>query len=290
VPVIVPTDHARGNTFPPPARSAPQRAPSDIVSGVLTRLICKELSLRPEHAAKLRERGLSTSEIERGRYVSAPATREERQRAADSLASYLDAFGGGVPGFYFEGGSWRMTYCAPGFLIPARDEYGHIQALALRADVPRPGNKYVWLSSNPEAEDDRGRQKYPRGASSGAPVHFANRPALWSAQELVVTEGTLKADVIAALSGLPVVGVAGVNNARGLAARLRASFAQLRRINVAFDRDVLDKPNVADALERLVSQLEGERFTVRVRMWPGEAKGFDDYLLSQLRAREVTAA
>ncbi|MDT5293162.1 MAG: hypothetical protein QOJ76_42 [Acidobacteriota bacterium] len=183
-----------------------------------------------------------------------------------------------------------MTYCVPGFLIPARDECGHIQALALRADEPRDGAKYIWLSSNPEVEDTCGRQKYLRGASSGAPVHFANRPAMWSAEELIVTEGTLKANVIAALSGLPVVGVAGVNNARGLAARLRANLPQLRRVVVAFDKDVSEKPQVAAALERLVAQLEGERFTVRVRMWPGESKGLDDYLLSQLRAREVTAA
>ncbi|HWW74959.1 MAG TPA: DUF3854 domain-containing protein, partial [Pyrinomonadaceae bacterium] len=125
---------------------------------------------------------------------------------------------------------------------------------------------------------------------SGAPFHFANRAALWEAEELTITEGTLKADVIAALSGLPVVGVAGVNNTRGLAARLRAHLPRLRRVAVAFDKDVLTKPQVAAALDRLVAQLEGERFAVRVRTWPGEAKGLDDYLLSQISAREVTTS
>jgi DNA primase len=267
----------------------PHRAPADIVNGALTMLVCALLTLRPEHRAKLIARGLSDDEIRRLRYVSAPATREERRRVADALAPYLDVFGGGIPGFYFADGRWELVYCAPGFLIPARNEWGQIQALALRADELHGGAKYVWLSSNPEAEDDRGGQKYPSGASSGAPIHFSNRPALWTADEVVVTEGTLKADCIAALSGLPVVGVAGVNNTRGLAERLRRNFQQLRRVNVAFDKDVLTKPHVAEALERLITQLEGERFTVRVRTWVGDAKGFDDYLLSQMRAGEVAA-
>ena len=59
---------------------------------------------------------------------------------------------------------------------------------------------------------------------------------------------------------------------------------------VAFDKDLLVKAQVASAVERLVAQFEAERFRVRVRLWPGGEKGFDDYLLSEPRAREVRAA
>jgi hypothetical protein len=267
----------------------PHRAAPDIIGGFYHKLIRELLSLRPEHAAALRARGLSDEWIKAQGCRSTPQTPTERERIVSVLGEYLDAFGGGVPGFYHDGRRWQMVYTAPGYFIPARDECSLIRALAYRLDHPRDGMKYVWLSSNPDAQDDRGRQKYPRGASSGAPFHFANRPALWTAEGVVVTEGTLKADCIAALSGLPVVGVAGVNNARGLAARLRASLPQLRRVTVAFDKDVLTKHHVADALERLITQLEAERFTVRVRMWPGEAKGFDDYLLAQISTQEVAA-
>jgi DNA primase len=268
----------------------PQRAPDYAISNALMRLVRDVLSLRPEHRERLRARGLTDIQTARARYVSAPATQPERERAAGSLSPYLDAFGGGVPGFYFGRRRWQMAYCPPGFLIPARDECGHIRALALRADDPGADAKYVWLSTNPEALDDRGRQKYPRGASSGAPVHFATCPSLTYSEEVVVTEGTLKADVITALTGLPVVGVAGVNSTRGLADRLRTNLPFLRRVTVAFDKDVFDKPHVADALQRLVAQLEAERFAVRVRTWPGGPKGYDDYLLSRISAREVTAA
>jgi arginine repressor len=43
------------------------------------------------------------------------------------------------------------------------------------------------------------------------------------------------------------------------------------------------------ALSRLVEQLRAEHFTVRVRTWPGKAKGLDDYLLSELAGKEVAA-
>lgn len=274
-----------------PARGAGRAGdPRDHVNGALTYTLLKCLKLRPEHRARLRERGLSDEWVDAKGYRSTPRNGAARDAVADALAPYLEAFGGGVPGFYHDGRRWRMVYTAPGILIPASDEYGHIQALCYRVDEPRDGCKYIWLSSNPETQDDRGRQKYPRGASSGSPAHFANRPAMWESDELVITEGTLKADCIAALSGLPVVGVAGTHSTRGLASRLRATLPRLRSVAVAFDKDLLVKPQVALAVERLIAQLEAERFRVRVRMWPGGEKGFDDYLLSVLRSREVTAA
>lgn len=268
----------------------PLRASADIIAGFYHKLTRELLTLRPEHTAALRARGLGDEWIAAQGYRSTPRTPAERDRIVGALTEYLDAFGGGVPGFYHNGRRWQMVYTSSGYFIPARDECGFIQALAYRLDATRDGCKYVWFSSNPETEDEDGRQKYPRGTSCGAPFHFANRPALWSADELTVIEGTLKADCVAALSGLPCVGVAGVNNTRGLAERLRTNLPLLRRVTVAFDRDVFDKPHVALALEHLITQLEAERFIVRVRTWPGDTKGYDDYLLSQILARGVTAA
>lgn len=246
-------------------------------SNVLSRLVCQELSLRLEHRAALLRRGLGPAEITRNRYASAPATEADRQRAADSLAPYLDALGGGVPGFYRERGRWRMVYRPPGFFIPVRDELGHIQALSQRVDEPRDGGKYIWLSS----ADREG------GASSGAPPHFAGRQSLYAAPEVTVTEGALKADVAAHLSTAPVIGVAGTHATRGLAERLRAGFPLLRRVLVAYDRDMMEKPAVLEATLRLSAQLEAEGFSVKVRTWAGPGKGIDDHLLAQLSPREV---
>ena len=86
-----------------------RRAPADIINGVLTRLIVKGLYLRPEHRVALLARGLSAAEIERKRYVSAPMCREQYRRVADSLSPSLEAFGGGIPGFYRERGRWEIA-------------------------------------------------------------------------------------------------------------------------------------------------------------------------------------
>jgi hypothetical protein len=230
------------------------------------------LSLRPEHKSRLLARGLDAEEIARGRYVSAPATLVERERAADALAPYLEAFGGGVPGFYRERGRWRMAYRPPGFFVPVRDERGFIQALSQRVDEPRDGGKYLWLSSD-------GRDG---GASSGAPPHFAGRHLLHDAEEVTITEGNLKAAVASFLSCSPVIGVAGVHNTRGFAERLRESFLYLRRTVIAYDMDVIIKPAVRTALDEITTQLEVAGFEVRIRTWPDRWKGYDDYLLSQL--------
>lgn len=269
-------------------RETPKYTPSGAVSTALTLLVKKVLTLNIEHRAQLLARGLGADAIARSRYVSAPVTTAARQRAADELAPHLEACGG-VPGFYRERGRWQMAYRPPGLFIPVRDELGHIQGLSQRLDDAQDGCKYLWLSSNPDAVDERGRQKYPLGASSGTPPHFAGRHLLYGAAEVMITEGALKADVAAHLSGSPVIGVAGTHAVRGLAARLRTGLPLLRRVLVAYDRDMMEKPQVLDATLALCAQLEGEGFAVKVRTWPGPEKGIDDYLLTQLSSHEVAA-
>lgn len=257
-----------------------RRASADIINGVLTRLIFRELYLRPEHRAALLARGLSAAEIERKRYVSAPMSRDEYRRVADSLSPSLEAFGGGVPGFYRYRGRWEMVWRPPGYFLAVQDERGFIQALLQRVDAPLNGGKYIWLSS---AERDG-------GASSGAPPHFAGNVLLQDAQEATITEGALKAEVASFLSAAPVIGVAGTHSIRGLAPRLKASFPKLRRIFVAYDRDMYEKPQVLGALFNLVAQLQACGFRVRVRTWPGTEKGYDNYLLTQLDGGRTQAA
>lgn len=255
------------------------RVHTAVVSNTLRHLVERILTLKPEHAAKLRSRVFAHSEIARLRYVSAPDTEADRQRAADALAPRLEAAGGNVPGFYRKRGRWRMVFRPPGFFIPVRDAGGHIQALTQRVDEPCGGGKYIWLSS---ADKDG-------GASSGAPAHFAGYQLLISASEVTVVEGSLKADLAAYLSGAPVIGVAGTRATRGLAERLRTGYPLLRRVLVAYDRDMLVKPAVLDAAVDLGAQLEAEGFEVRVRTWPAQFKGLDDYLAAQIQTREVAA-
>ena len=262
----------------PPRRPQPKvqptpRAKIEQRHDVYVSLLREHLVLSTSHRAELQRRGLSDFAIERNCYRSTP-TPDYTER----IARTLDWHGlVGVPGFYRAGDCWRMVRCAAGFFVPYRDERGRIQAMQYRLDEPLDGKtKYLWLSS--------------RECSSGTPIHHANHQLLADAQEVTVTEGALKADVIAYLTSQPVVAAAGVNCfGADFSSHLRTVASRLRTVIIAFDMDMLQNCAVRVALEALTTQLQRAGFNVRVRTWPPQFKGLDDYL-AQFQQQEVCAA
>jgi hypothetical protein len=253
-----------------------ERASADHIDGALTTLLRKHLALNERHTAALRARGLSEGEIARPGYASAPTPDD-----GDRIARELSDFGlVGVPGFHKYGGEWHMRNYGAGFFVPVRDERSRIAGLQIRRDDAEP--RYIWFSSN----------GYPHGTSSGAPIHYARPHLLHDATEVLITEGALKADVASYFMDAPVIAAAGVNNfGQDFAATLRVKFPNLRTTFIAFDSDFRVKPQVRAALEKLMRDLAGVGFKVRVRTWPPEHKGIDDYLamLSQPHVVEVAA-
>jgi hypothetical protein len=240
------------------------------------------LTLSDEHLSALLHRGLSCVEIERLNFKST-LQRGTEAKITRELSQSFDLRG--LPGFYQTAGKWRVagTATASGFFIPYRDEQGNIEGLQIRRWPYTGSDKYIWLSSKDKL----------LGASSESPVHFARVDLLTGAEEVIITEGALKAGVIAYLSQSPVIAIAGVSNFRqDFATRIRASFPKLRQTIIAYDRDYIEKPQVYQALMRLTAQLERAHFVVRIRTWPTTDKGYDNYLLSQLahQGREATAA
>jgi len=151
-----------------------------------------------------------------------------------------------------------------------------------RDDVADGQPKYIWFSSN----------NYPHGTSSGSPVHFARPHLLHDATEVVITEGALKADIASYLLDAPVIAAAGVNNfPADFPADLKAKFPSLRTILIAFDSDWRVKPQVKAALEKMMRNLSGVGFRVKVRTWPPHmGKGIDDYLLARSQSSKEVAA
>jgi hypothetical protein len=251
---------------PPKPKPLPiERADADHLDAVMTTLIRKYLVLSEPHKESLRARGLSESEIERNGYRSTPVAGE-----GDRIASQLSVYGlEGTPGFYRQGSVWHMKDISVGILIPVRDERSRIVGLQIRRDVGEP--RYIWFSSN----------GFPCGTSSGSPVHFAKPHLLHNASEALITEGGLKADICAHFLNQPVIAAAGVSNfGQDFAGNLKAKFPNLKIIFIAFDSDWRIKPSVKTALERLMYQLSGVGFRVKVRTWPPQYKGIDDYLLA----------
>lgn len=272
-----------GFTAPPrkivaPAVRQAERTSVEHVEGIYATLLCGYLTLKDEHRRLLRSRGLTDGEITRLNFKSTP-----HPMAGDCIAQVLADYGlEGVPGFYFERDRWRMAQQRPGFFIPIKSAEGRLVGLQVRrTDMSDGRGKYAWFSSTGKA----------LGVSSGAPVHYAGWHLLANgATQVLVTEGALKANVIACLSGMPVIGVAGVSNfGADFAANLKSNFPAVREVSIAYDSDLLTNEQVHAALVKLGAQLERGRFTVKVKRWPTQFKGLDDYLAAQIQTQEVAA-
>jgi hypothetical protein len=252
---------------------ATERADNERIVAVYADLLRLHLVLSEQHRKPLLARGLDDLSIGINGYASVP-TQLFATNVARALAREHDLRG--VPGFYRVKDSWRMVSTGNGFFVPVRGWDGRLRGMQVRRDDGEP--RYIWFSS-------AGREG---GASSRSPVHYANAHLLKSTAEVTLTEGALKADVIAHLTGAPVIAAAGVTNfGADFATNLKQRFPNIKTCNIAFDMDVWQSLSVFAALERLAAQLEGAGFGVRVLEWSKEFKGFDDYLIAQLRRKEV---
>jgi hypothetical protein len=262
--------------IPPAARPQPiiktiAPASVDRLHDVFVALLREHFVLSESHRTSLRQRGLSDAVIEFNGYRSAP-TASYAANVARALARDYDLTG--VPGFYRDAGAWRLNFSEwnYGIVIPVRDTLHRICALMIRRDDVEGSGKYIWLSS---------REK-PDGASPGAPPHFANVEAARASGEIIVTEGALKSDVIAELTGQAVCGIAGVTNfTEPFSADLRRALPEVKRAIVAFDADFRTNENVRRGLDRLIRNLQSSGLKVSVRVWQSAlGKGFDNALVA----------
>ena len=226
------------------------------------------LTLTKKHADDLRERrGLSEETIAKGLYASVQAAAKHAVHVARIAGAYTLS---GVAGFYRnERDEWRWwSEASSGELfIPVCDRQGRITAI-LRGTDGDP--KYLWFSNA------------DRGPSCGTPLHFA-RPYLAELHPndpVIITEGALKADIIAEHLHVTVIGVAGVGSIAPLGAEL--DWLARRRVLVAFDADAdpMLNPHVWKALVRLFEKLSAAGVTFdRLRWDMSLGKGLDDVLV-----------
>ncbi len=276
--ILADNPHADGRIqhAPQPKQEQAKRASADHVAGVLTTLLRKHLTLGERHRAALLARGLSGREIERNGYRSAP-TPDEGDRIARGLSDFgLD----GVPGFFMQGGEWRMRDYGDGIFVPIRDAQMLVVGCQIRRDEGSP--RYIWFSSAGK----------PHGTSSGAPVHFARPHLLHGSSEVLITEGALKADICAYFLNQPVIAAAGVSCfGADFAANLKAKFPNLETAYLAFDTDFQHNDGVKESLFRLADELQAAGLRAQVRAWPARmGKGIDDYLLTVSKSEGRVAA
>lgn len=260
-------DRQGGSPPPPrdPSRPLPSAAPPDTCHAAYSALLDR-LTLSPEHRAALKLRGLSDEEIDRRQYRS-----KGKSVGVKALAGLAERFGVdtllSVPGFIRNRAGRLDVSSLPGLIIPVRDLGGRITGLMVRPDKRLDGGgKYLWVSSARHGGPSPGAQPH-------APLGLAGSE-VWR-----LTEGALKADVAAVLSGVPTVGTPGVTNWRVCLPVLKE--AGCKAVRLAFDADAETNPTVAAALRAAHQGLRNEGFEVKAERWAAaKAKGVDDALLA----------
>jgi len=151
-----------------------------------------------------------------------------------------------------------------GFLIPVCDREGYIQGLQIRLDDVSV-RKYRWFSSNHCAG----------GSRAYSWVHVSRAPAV-PPRTVYITEGALKADVAASLSGKLFTAVPGVKALDLLPGTLRG--LGVSRAVEALDMDKRINANVAAAADRIRDIVTGAALDFFPFEWDSRYKGIDDYL------------
>ncbi len=235
------------------------------------RAILESCGLSVEHRGALRARGLNDEQIARAGY----ATLTVEGRAALGRA-IVNAVGEdearGVPGYITrerDGRSWPSVAGYAGLLVPCRDVDGRVLGMQVRRDEPGDGARYAWLSSRSQG-----------GASASTFAHVPVIDPNAARDEVIVTEGPLKADVVTVLDGRLCVAVPGVSawaRAMPVIEALRP-----RSVLVAFDADQRTNPAVKLAHDALCVALASRSIPTASIHWPADyGKGLDDALLYQ---------
>jgi hypothetical protein len=254
----------------PPLSSAgenvPDRADADTLGSVYSALLAA-FPISEPHRASLRSRGLSERDIDDRGYATLPV--QGRARVAADLHQRFGEKLSRVPGIVTktrDGKPYLTIAGAAGILVPVRDIEGRIVAIMVRRDGDAEGPRYTYLSSRKAG-----------GPSPGSPVHVP-RGVVGPSGVVRVTEGTLKADIAHALSGLATLGLPGLGATDSAIQILHQLGATTVRL--ALDNDARDKLPVARALANLAERAAVAGIEVELEVWPGTHKGIDDALAS----------
>jgi len=224
--------------------------------------LLQSLELSARHRDNLfLNRGLDDDVIERNLYRTVPSIATASEISKELTSRFPLA---GVPGFYTKGRDWKMSL-HKGFFIPVRSEDGLIQGLQIRLDDAK-NRKYRWFSSN--------------NRENGTPAHAWIHSANSGGDAVFITEGALKADVAAHLTGDCFIGLSGVNCISRLIPLLNNM--GITKVYEALDMDKRTNQNVAISADKLHHRLAEVGIDCTPCTWDSVYKGIDDFLLSNI--------
>jgi hypothetical protein len=233
----------------------------------------KLLQLNEEHKVDLLRRGLSEVAIKIKQYKTLFVEKEKRLEICKTLQEKGLSLEG-IPGFFKHKttGEWDFIPFH-GYVIPVKNLNGQIVGLQVRMDEPAL-SKYRWFSSSSSKDV---------GTPAEANLHITG-----TAEDgtVYLTEGVLKADVAAYLSGKMFIGLPGVSSChKQLLETLQAIKPKMTVL--AFDMDYEEKIEVKANVEKVKKLLAENNIKFKQIMWDKQFKGIDDYLLYRVRKRSV---
>jgi hypothetical protein len=235
------------------------------------------MELSDEHYLNLEERGLDDEQTLVREYKSVPKEYSSIKSIAEKLHHKYGAILFKVPGFYScrheDGSSGPMVHAKNGFLIPQRTKDKKIRAIYLRRDEQSGSGKYIHVS----CKDRNQVELQPR-------VHWPL--GKYSADEIYLTEGALKADISSVLLKKQVISLPGVTMWRLFHQELDE--LKGKTVRIANDRDLEDKFQVARPTAYLLRLLIQQETNVELVVWDNDFKGLDDALKSGVVLKNLT--
>lgn len=243
------------------------------------RAVLKVFPLSDEHYLMLRKRGLTSEEVYMHGYRTLPVERYQGIKKLEQVfnAEKFDS----IPGFCKRkgknGGSYWWIQGGSGIIIPVLTLEKEVAGLQIRLDDPTPRTKYLNLSTD----------GYDRGTSCGILTHVALPPSL-KTNDIWITEGTIKANVIMSrlqASSIGLSGVAGWHDVLEIIRNIHKKFGiDEGNIIIAFDADYEQKEQVFYHMAEMYSAIEKEfdqdQYPIYFATWDiRKGKGIDDYIM-----------
>lgn len=288
---IADTQRAKLQNQATQSKSKRELAPLLLRSTIYNKLLC-ECSLSNVHRNKLKDRGLTDEQINQFRFRSVPiigiTTVSEKVLSTEgemTIDQFLKLKNWQIPGLYtsVDNNKTKIIKNDSGILIPVVWHNGQISCFQIRFDdndKKENFSRYKYFSSSGLKEGI--------SVTGAENVHFVgfDFSSFETPETVTLTEGALKADVASALSGnKPFIAILGVN----AQSKLDEALTYLKEhgtktINIAFDMDYQDKPEVAKALASVEEKINNAGLKAKKLVWDKQYKGIDDFLKAKTQS------
>lgn len=235
------------------------------------RAILSGSKLTEAHRQHLIGRGMTDAEIERGGYTSAPTA--ERARELAMTAGVRRWYN--VPGLRWRKQTddnpspIRWPYAPDAILIPVKNRGGSVTGLRFR-----------WLDGG---GPNGAKYSPPAGSVAANLIHCAWPRSPQPGAEWWITEGEIKANILASRRGVFALSVPGVGAWRAPGVNLWRIMPAKSAAVVAFDADAATNAEVAKQAIAAARAGEVAGHSVRMAWWDGtRAKGADDAIMAGL--------